>query len=426
MLYHNVLNLLKNWYFVQVAPLDARARKLPLPDSLMGRLLRYVVAHEVGHTLGLDHNFKASSMYPADSLRSESFLRRMGHVASIMDYARFNYLAQPEDKIPPELLIPDVGPYDRFAIMWGYKPVPGVKSSRAARSVLDEWVRMQDEKPYLRFSTSRGGGAVVGESSEAVGDADAVYSTRLGIKNIRRIVPMLIPATVREGEDFSELQELYGRLIEQWTTELLHVVAIVGSVEGQEKYGGQEGGRFKTVPARRQREAMAFLNEAAFKTPEFFLDREILRRIEAYGGLERIDSAQARILTDLFYNGRLHRLIEYEALAQPGEEVYTVAELLRDVRRGIWSELASGRVMVDAARRNLQNSYLALVDAKVNPHDEPRYNRVPADAQALLRQELTTLDSALRAALPRTGDEVTRAHVQAARTRIARILDQRP
>jgi hypothetical protein len=384
-----------------------------------------VVAHEVGHTLGLQHNMKASSMYPADSLRNEDFLRRMGHVSSIMDYARFNYVAQPEDNIPPELLVPDVGPYDRFAIRWGYKPVPGVKSSHEARSVLDEWLREQDEKPWLRFSTSGSGGSVVGEAMEAIGDADAVYSTRLGIKNIRRIVPMLIPAAVQEGEDFADLRELYDRLIGQWTTELQHVAGIVGSVEGQEKYGGQEGVRFEPLPARRQREAIAFLNEAAFQTPEFFLDREILRRIEPSGALNRIGKAQARILNNLLYNGRLQRMVEYEALRRPGEDVYTVAELLREVRRGIWTELSGAGVRIPAARRNLQNEYLALVDEKLNSEDQPDYNLVPADVQALLRQELATLDSAVRTALPRASDALTRAHLQAARTRIERILEPR-
>jgi len=421
-MYHNVLNLLKNWYFTQVAPLDPRAQRLPLPDSLMGELLRYVVAHEVGHTLGLQHNMKASSMYPADSIRNVDFLRRMGHVPSIMDYSRFNYVAQPEDNIPPELLIPQIGPYDKFAIRWGYRPVPGVKSAAEARAVLDEWAREQDEKPWLRFNTSDRSGAVVGELTEAVGDADVVNSTRLGLKNIRRIVPMLIPAAVREGEDFSELSEVYQALIRQWSTELRHVISLVGGVEGQEKYGGQEGVRFQLVPAARQKEAVAFLNEEAFQTPTYLLDPEIMRRIEVKGTIDRITRAQANLLGELMHRNRIGRMLEFEAVARKGEKVYTAAEMLADVRRGIWSELSRGSVRIDATRRALQNAYLDQIDGIVNPS-----SRVTAtllnDIQALYRRELRQLDTSVRNALPRAGDELTRAHLEATRVRIARILD---
>jgi len=424
-MYHNVLNLLRNWYFAQVGPLDPRAQRFPFPDSFMGRLLRYVVAHEVGHTLGLQHNMKASSMYPADSLRNVDFLRRMRHVSSIMDYARFNYVAQPEDSIPPELLIPDIGPYDKFAIRWGYRPIPGVKSAAEARPVLDEWAREQDEKPWLRFSTTDGGGVVVGEQTEAVGDADPVYSTGLGLKNIRRLIPLLIPATVREGEDFSDLKEAFRAVLGQWALELNHVVELVGGVEGQEKFGGQKGVRFEPLPAKRQREAVAFLNREAFSTPDYFLDQKVLRRIEPAGALQRISGAQARTLASLLKNDRLQRLIEFEALALRGTEVYSLAELLRDVRRGVWSELSGGSaIRINALRRNLQNAYLDEVDSKLNPAPNTR-DLVPMDARALLRRELGALDATIRVALPRAGDEVTRAHLELVRVRIKRILEPR-
>ncbi|HEX6927239.1 MAG TPA: zinc-dependent metalloprotease [Longimicrobiaceae bacterium] len=429
MLYHNVQNLLRNWYFAQVAPLDPRAQRLPLPDSLMGRLIRFVVAHEVGHTLGFPHNQKASSMYPADSVRSRSFVERMGHTPSIMDYSRFNYVAQPEDSLPLHTLIPGVGPYDRFATMWGYRPVPGARTPEEELPTLDAWARRQDHEPWLRFSTTDTNGADIADHTEAVGDADAVRSTELGLRNIRRTVPMLIPATERPGYDYSDLAELYERLIGQWTTELSHVVSLVGGVESQEKYWGQEGPRFAPLPRERQEEAVEFLNREAFTTPDFFLDPDVLRRIEVDGALTRIGRAQARLLSQLLSNPRLQRMTEFAALAEDPEEAYTPAEMLTDLRRGIWSELRSRSVKIDPFRRNLQRAYLDEVDSKLNPPAGGNSSSMPltaspapGDIPALLRGELRTLDTEIRNAISRSADRTTRLHLEDARVRIQRIL----
>ncbi|MGH7663566.1 MAG: zinc-dependent metalloprotease [Gemmatimonadaceae bacterium] len=434
--YHNVMNLLRDWYWTQVGPLDPRAETLPLPDSLMGRLIEYVTAHEVGHTLGFQHNMKASSTYPPDSLRSESFLREFGHTPTLMDYSRFNYVAQPEDSIPPALLIPGIGPYDKFATMWGYKPIPGADTPAEELPTLNEWARRQDEIPYLRFSTSGSNGSDPGALTEAVGDANAVQSTRLGLMNIERLVPMLIPATVKPGEDFEDLSELYGRLVRQWGTELNHVVAIVGGAASQEKYGGQEGVRFTPIARARQAEAVDFLNENAFETPEFLLETEILRRIEVDGAMSRILDQQERILRNLLDEERLDRLIEFEALALEDERAYTVGDLFVDVRGGIWSELDDSRVAIDPFRRALQRSYLELLSDKLNPpaavgsggqngpgaptaSDGPE----PSAASAFVRGELVELDAAVRRAVGRASDRSTRLHLQDMRARIENILN---
>src|SRR6266404_124934 len=180
--YHNVMNLQRDWYFLQVGALDPRAQHFPLPDDLMGTLIEYVVAHEVGHTLGFQHNMKASALYPADKIRDKEWLKTMGHTPTLMDYSRFNYVVQPEDKVDPALLVPGIGPYDKWATMWGYKPIPGARTPAEERKTLDEWARAQDKTPWLRFSTAGTRGSDPGENTEAVGDADAVKSTALGLE----------------------------------------------------------------------------------------------------------------------------------------------------------------------------------------------------------------------------------------------------
>jgi hypothetical protein len=425
-MYHNIMQLQKAWYFIQVGPLDERAQSLPMPDSLMGKLVEYVVAHEIGHSIGFPHNMKASGMYPADSVRSASFLERMGgsHVATLMDYSRFNYVAQPEDDIPLDYLIPKVGPYDFFAVRWGYAPIPGADSPDAEREQLDAWAREQDRFPWLRFTTADAAGSDPNGITEAVGDADAVKSTGYGMLNLGRVMDMMLDVTEKPGESYDELEYMYGQAVGQWGRYMGHVVAVVGGAITQEKYG--TGARFEPVERDRQRDAVRYLNETAFHVPDMFLDEEILRRIEPEGVVDRFRQRQSVVMNQLLSQARLERLVEFGAM---DEDAYSIHDLMSDLRAGVWEELGEGTVRVNTYRRNVQRAFVEAVDRRLHPSEAEmnrNFNPVPApwttDIRGVLRAELEDIDAMAAEALDRAGDPATRVHLRDVRREIARIL----
>jgi hypothetical protein len=428
-IYHNVQQLARDWYWTQVAPLDPRSKTLPLSDEVMGDILIFIVTHEVGHSLGLPHNFKASALYPIEKIRDKEWVKKNGHVPSIMDYSRFNYVAQPEDGIDPKDLIPKIGPYDVLSIKWGYTPIPSAKTPDDEKLTLNEWCKVQDATPWLRFSTAGTRGTDPGEETEAVGDIDAVKATGLGLKNLKRVMDMVPAAVLKPGEDYDLLDHIYTAVWSQMGLELGHVANVVGGFDSEPKVGPAPGVRFTPLSKARQQEAVQFFNENLFKTPTWLAPTEILRKIEPTSGQARLLSLQQRILNSILGQARLGRLQEHEAIL--GDKAYTAIQLLADLRSGIFMELMGDAVKVDPFRRNLQRAYVDLLVARIAPAPAAAGAMMGTaaagvrndDSRGVIRAELKTLLGMFGTTAGQAADKATRIHLDDLKDQVSQALD---
>lgn len=426
--FHNVMNLLRNWYFVQTAAINPEARTVKFKDEIMGRLIRFVSAHEVGHTLGFPHNWGSSVAYPVDSLRSPTFTSTMGTAPSIMDYARFNYIAQPGDGVTE--LMPDIGIYDKWVTQWGYSPLPQASSADAERAILNEWVKERADDPLYYYG--RQGPKIDPRSqNEDLGD-DAVKASNYGVANLKVILDNLVEWTAEDAKNYDDLEELYGNVAGQWNRYVGHVAANVGGWYENFKTYDQDGAVYEMVPEARQRDAMNWLNEQVFQTPNWMINTEVLRRIEGAGALERLRRYQVGAVNMLLDPQRLARMMEAEAMH--GNDTYTPAELLTDLRSSVWTELGS-RSAIDPFRRNLQRGYLERLEmlmteeAPAAPSFFSAYGYLnvdvsQSDIRAYVRGELETVKRDANRALTRgVSDNMTRLHLRDVVQRIDDVLD---
>ncbi|MEP7268196.1 MAG: zinc-dependent metalloprotease [Saprospiraceae bacterium] len=427
--YHNVMKLLQKWYRTQAGAVDPRATKNEFDDELMGQLVRFVSSHEVGHTLGLRHNFGASSATPVEKLRDKEFITKNGHTSSIMDYARFNYVAQPEDGVTD--LYPRIGDYDDWAIEWGYKPIFNTKNENEDQLILNKWYK---EKAYpnrrLWFLTEINPYDPRAQN-EDLGD-NSMKASEYGIKNLKRIIAKLPEWTKEEGKDYDILQEAYVSVVDQFRRYLGHVSKNIGGIYETPASTDQNIPVYEPTPANIQRDAVRFLSENIFTTPLWIIDQSILNKLQPGAGLDNIRALQEPVINGVFNEDRLQRMIE---TAITNKNVYTVTDLFRDMQAAVWSDVA-GSKEIDVYRRGLQKLYIEKLTSMFSSPAgasntvavfgtviPARIDSKKSDVLSFVRSHLKTMKSVISSAAGRRGNTVTKMHLEDLADRIEKTLN---
>ncbi len=353
--YHNHMRSYRNRLLIETAAANPAARTLNMPDELMGETMRKVITHEVGHALGLPHNMIASASFPVDSLRSASFTRQYGVSATIMDYARQNYVAQPGDGLEPRDFVRRLGPFDDFIINWGYRVIPQAQTPEAERPILNRWITEQSGPMAYRYLPQFAVGIDPRAQTEDIGD-DPIRASTYALANMRRVIPNLVAWTTKSGEDFTELSEIYSESLGMWSLYMGHVTNLIGGMSIDLKSADQSGAVYGVVPRARQQAALKFLSDNAFTTPHWLTHADIVSRI----GPSSLAPRQANVLSQLLDARRLGRL-ESAGVVDAGA-AYPLPQYLEELRQAVWTGATP-----DANRRSLQRVYLERLEALMNP-----------------------------------------------------------
>ena len=419
--YHNVMKLLNDWYFVQASPNDPRARKVDFDDELMGQLIRFVSSHEVGHTLGLRHNFGSSSTVPVENLRNKAWLKANGHTPSIMDYARFNYVAQPEDNVGEAGLMPRIGDYDDWAIEWGYRRFYNYNSPEKEKAHLNKWVMEKLQNPRLWFGTETNPYDPRSQS-EQVGD-NPMLAGKYGVKNLQRIMENIEAWSTKPNEDYSSLNNRFTQVSGQFARYLGHVSKYIGGVKETPKMVEQKGAIYELVSKSEQKEALKFLSENVFTTPNWLLKTSVLTKIDK-SPVEVVENLQKTVLNRVLSEGVLNKLYEGESL---DANAYTVYDYLQDIKNSVFSELKSSS-KIDIYRRNLQKNFVETLIARTQA-SKPSTGRNAetisdnSDVKSLTRGVLREIKADASKNAQNAQDAVTKYHLEDLVYRIDKALE---
>ncbi|MEP7143266.1 MAG: zinc-dependent metalloprotease [Ferruginibacter sp.] len=427
--FHNVTKTLRDWYMIQAGAIDPRARKMVFDDELMGQLIRFVSSHEVGHTLGLPHNFGSSSGVPVENLRNKAWVEANGHTPSIMDYARFNYVAQPEDNITAPGIYPRIGVYDKWAIEWGYKMIPEAKTAEDEVAILDKWIEAKaDDKRY--YYGRQGQPDDPRDQSECIGD-NAMKASSYGIKNLQRILPNLISWTKEPNMDYEDLKDMYGELVSQFRRYIGHVTYNFGGVYETLKKNNQAGNVYEYVSKETQKEAIDFINKQVFTTPSWLINKDISSKTGT-NATTTILSLQETALNRLMSTITMNKMLNAEASV--GNQAYTLIDLLNDLKQMLFTELNTKKP-VDIYRRNLQKSYVEMLGNLINPpvatggfrivfgNANPIIDTKKTDILSYLKGHAREVKTLVDAAATGTADKATKYHLQDLSDRLKKILD---
>ena len=418
--YHNHLRSYRNRYLLETGAANPSARTLDTPEEDIGEMMKMVIAHEVGHALGLPHNMSASKAYDVESYRNGAFTQEFGIASTIMDYARYNYIAQPGDE--NIRFIRQIGPYDHYAINWGYRSIPGAASSDDERKTLDAWIMEKAGDPKYRFGKQSSRFDPTSQT-EDIGN-DAIKASDYGLKNLKYVAKNLPQWTSSQTNNYDDLEELYGELLGCYNRYVGHVLGYIGGVTEYLTTPSQGGLSYQAVSKDKQQASMQWLHKNTFETPLWLVDKTMLQNIDYDGYTERLRRLQSRYLNTLLSFNKLGRLIDHESIDTKN---YSALNMMQDLRKGLFSETKATQ-NVDVYRRNLQRAYVDRMSFLMTEDLEDNrrggyFNVSQSDIRALVRGELNNLKREVSTASNRQVNTITKYHYKDLIKRIEAIVD---